>query len=293
MDSSKKKLWGRSVQLYYVVINFILVAVLTFGPLSVMAQKENKNGQLPELLLQEENEPSIEVLVLGSFHFKHAPKFNAIDAPEQQREIKKLVKSLSEFQPDKIAVEFERKDSLKVDSLYGSYLKGTHELAVNEREQIGFRLARQLGHPKVHAIDYLKPWGMNETLKWARKNKPGFTEYVQQWQMENARMDSIMHQNLTIGEILSAYASDAFINRVQKIRMRTLEVGADKNYIGVDPVASVYERNMRIFANLTSIAEPGDRILIVYGAGHSYFFNEFISQHPDMELADTKKYLPD
>jgi hypothetical protein len=270
----------------------MLIAVLTLGPLSVAAQEMDTGNRLPQLLLQEDEEPSIEVLVLGSFHFKHAPEFNPIQAPEQQKEIKDLVNRLSDFKPDKIAVEYVRKDSLKVDSLYRSYRKGNYELAVNEREQIGFRLAKQLDHPKVHAIDYLQPWGMNKTMKWAQKNNPEFTDYVEQWQKENTRMDSIMHQKHTIGEILSVYASEAFIDRVQKIRMKTLEVGADKNYTGVDPVASVYERNMRIFANLTSVAEPGDRVLIVYGAGHSYFFNEFISQHPDMKLVDPSEYLP-
>lgn len=292
MYSTIKKHWGRSNLFGNIVLILILITTLTFGPFSVLAQETSEDSRLPQLILQEEEEPSIDVLVLGSFHFKHAPEFNAIEAAEQQKEIKRLVNSLAEFQPNKIAVEYERKDSLMVDSLYRSYRNGTHKLTVNEREQIGFRLAGQLGHQKIHPIDYQKPWGMNETLKWARKNNPEFIEYVEQWQKENAKMDSVMHRNRTIGEILSVYASESFIDRVQKIRMKTLEVGADKNYIGVDPVASVYERNMRIFANLTSIAEPGDRILIVYGAGHSYFFNEFIRQHPDMQLVDVKEYLP-
>ncbi len=73
--------------------------------------------------------------------------------------------------------------------------------------------------------------------------------------------------------------------------MRTLEVGAGQNYTGIEPVASVYKRNMRIFANLTDIVESGDRILIVYGAGHAYFFNTFVQQHPNMKLVRPDTYL--
>ena len=73
--------------------------------------------------------------------------------------------------------------------------------------------------------------------------------------------------------------------------MRMLEVGAGDNYIGIEPVSSVYKRNMRIFANIMDVAEPGDRLLIVYGSGHSYFFNRFVEQNSKTKLVDPQKYL--
>jgi len=291
MYSKQRKLRGRSNPFFYFVLNLILIGVLTLGPLSVLAQQTDEDERILQQMLQEKEEPSIEVLVLGSFHFKNVPEFYDMKATEKQREIKTLVNNLAEFKPDKIALEFERKDSNYVDSLYRAYRNDNHELKVNEREQVGFRLAKQLGHQKVEAIDYQKPWGMDKTLEWAKKNDPQFVEFVQNWQHKNARMDSILFKNKTVSQILSLMAGDAYLDRIQEARMRMLEVGADKNYIGVEPVASVYKRNMRIFANITSIAEPGDRILIVYGAGHSYFFNEFISQHSDMKLVDPVQYL--
>jgi len=51
--------------------------------------------------------------------------------------------------------------------------------------------------------------------------------------------------------------------------MRMTEVGADSGYAGVEPVANLYRRNLRIFANLTRIIEPGDRVVVIYGAGHA------------------------
>jgi len=271
----------------------LFVSAFLVIPYLLSAQHTGSDTNMPVFSSDQKNESKVEVLVLGTFHFKNVPEFNPIKAPEQQQEIKKLVNRLSDFQPDKIALEFVRKDTQRVDSLYHAYKQNRHELTVNERQQIGFRLGKDLGHDRVYAIDYKKPWGMNKVLKWADKNNPEFTRYVKQWKKENARVDSILHQNYSISEILSRYADQDFINRVQKIRMRTMEVGADKNYIGVDPVASVYKRNMRIFANLTSIADPGDRILIVYGAGHSYFFNSFVRQHPNMELVTAGPYLAD
>jgi hypothetical protein len=75
------------------------------------------------------------------------------------------------------------------------------------------------------------------------------------------------------------------------MRMRTLEVGAGRNYIGVEPPASIARRNMRIFANLLAVAEPRDRILIVYGVGHSHYFRQYVRDHPDMTLVHANEYL--
>lgn len=236
-------------------------------------------------------EEPVEVMVLGTFHFTGAPDFNAIDAPEQQEEIREMVQDLASFNPDKIALEYVRSEKEKLDSLYNAYLQGTHELTVNERQQIGFRLGKMLGHKNVYSIDYKKPWGMRATFNWAKEHAPGFIDYFRRWKEEMNHTDSLLHSRYTIGEILSYYSRESFLDRIQQFRMRSLEVGAGKNYTGVDPVASVYKRNLRIFANLAEIAEPGDRILIVYGSGHSWYFHNFIEDHPHMKLADLGKFL--
>ncbi|NGP77903.1 hypothetical protein G3570_14740 [Balneolaceae bacterium YR4-1] len=287
------KLWGINVTTERGIIPLLLILIFMIEPVTVMGQQTTEGEQFIKEKFFEQEEPSIEVLVVGSFHFNSVPEFYDMESEEKQSEIYTLVNNLAEFRPDKIALEFERKDSSYVDSLYRAYRNDNHELRVNEREQVGFRLAKQLDHQKVQAIDYKKPWGMEKVLKWAKKNDPKFVEFVEQWQKDNARLDSILFNSKTIGQILSLQASDAYLDRIQEARMQIMEVGADENYLGIEPNASVYKRNMRIFANLTSIADPGDRILIVYGAGHSYFFNEFISQHPDMKLADPHRYLPE
>jgi hypothetical protein len=274
------------IDLYYLspkqrhfICSLLTVLLVGFLSKSVHAQSED-----PE-------EAPIQVMVLGTFHFTGTPDFNAISDPEQQEELKELNNALARFSPNKIALEFERKEAAKADSLYQAYRKGEHELNINERQQIGFRLSKRLDLPHVYSIDFKKPWGMDTVMSWAQQHRPEFLDYFKSWQKNNQEMDSVLHQTKTIPEILKVYNSDSLITEIQKARMTTLEVGAGDNYIGVKPVASVYERNMRIFANLLDIAEPGDRILIVYGAGHTYFFHRFIEQHPDMELIPVSDYL--
>lgn len=234
---------------------------------------------------------TIKVLPVGSFHFAGAPDFNDPMAPEQQAEIRAVVDSLLQFKPTKVAIERELKDSTYVDSLYRAYRAGRYDLEANEAYQIGFRLAKRRGHDQVYPIDYKLAWPMDTVMTWAREHQPSFPRYVKSWQKRIGAVSDSLQRHGTMREILLHINSESYLSRIQAIRMRTLEVGAAKNYIGVEPPASIARRNMRIFANLLAAAETGDRILIVYGNGHSHYFREYVRGHPQMELVYPKEYL--
>lgn len=237
------------------------------------------------------DDPTIEVLPVGSFHFAGAPTFNDPMAPRQQAEIRAVVDSLLAFRPTKIAVEREVEDAAYIDSLYRVYRAGRHDMKVNEAYQLGFRIAKRRGHTQVYSIDYKHAWPMDTVMTWAQEHKPAFVRYAKEWRRRiNATTDSL-HRTGTIREILLHLNSDRFLRRIQAMRMRTLEVGAGSNYLGVDVPASVARRNMRIFANLLATAEPGDRILIIYGTGHSHYFREYVQDHPEMELVRPRAFL--
>lgn len=233
----------------------------------------------------------IKVMVLGSFHFTRAPDFNDVMAPDQQAEIQAVVDSLAAFRPTKVVVEWPSQEAAQFDSLYQAYRAGNHELTPNERQQLGMRLAGRFGHKHIYSIDYKQKWGMQAVMDWAKKHDSSFVAYYRQWRKEIEADDDSLHRHASIRKILRRYNTPAFLDRIQEIRMRTLEVGAGSTYVGTKPVTSVYERNFRIFANLTHVAEPGDRIIVVYGAGHAYFFREFVDDHPRMTLVDPLDYL--
>lgn len=58
------------------------------------------------------------MLVLGTYHFTDAPDYNAIDKPQQQKEITHIVESLSAFNPTKILLEYEPMKGDRLESLY-------------------------------------------------------------------------------------------------------------------------------------------------------------------------------
>ena len=100
------------------------------------------------------------VMILGSGHLANpgADAFNFkmddVLASKRQREIGQLVTQLKAFQPTKIALEEDERFDPEINANYQHYLKGTYELKRGEGDQIGFRLAKQMGHPKLYGVDY-------------------------------------------------------------------------------------------------------------------------------------------
>ncbi len=39
------------------------------------------------------------------------------------------------------------------------------------------------------------------------------------------------------------------------------------------------------------VAKPGDRILVVFGAGHAYWLRDFVQHTPGFQLAEPTAYL--
>ena len=47
-----------------------------------------------------------------------------------------------------------------------------------------------------------------------------------------------------------------------------------------------------IFARLMQAARPGDRIVVVYGSGHSYWLRQLVQTTPGFRLVEANDYLP-
>ena len=61
-----------------------------------------------------------------------------------------------------------------------------------------------------------------------------------------------------------------------------LGFGDQKEQPGADLNAAWYLRNAKIFAKLTQIAQPGDRVLVVFGAGHAFWLRHFAEHTPGL-----------
>ena len=114
----------------------------------------------PATAIAQDDEPPAQVMVLGTFHFTGGGQDyvnSEVDdylAPARQAEIEAVVERLAEFNPTRIVVELDPEAEDRFNAQYDAYRRGEHELTVNERQQIGMRLAARLGHDRHYAADY-------------------------------------------------------------------------------------------------------------------------------------------
>ena len=92
-------------------------------------------------------------------------------------------------------------------------------------------------------------------------------------------------------EILRRENSPARMAWSHSLELDPVGIGALDTYVGADLVASWHRRNIMIFANLKAAAEPGDLILVIYGAGHATIMRQLIEADPSMVLVEPNDYL--
>jgi hypothetical protein len=282
-----------------------IIMLLLFAGINILFAQDNGSGK---------GEGQAQVMLFGVFHFNYpnldiiqVDKKDQLDVttPENQREIEKITRNLATFKPNKIAVEIMVSEQARIDSLYQAYLNGHFELRKGEAFQIGFRLAKKLGHERVYCID---TWGNMEAF-----TKPGASGFEVRddlkLHMEKfwAYQDSVIKTRVrneasqkkekpcTLYKVLKQMNQPESIRQDHENYFREAFNYEEKpyDYTGVDWYsASWYNRNLRIFRNLQRITDnPGDKILVIYGAGHLPLLQHAVQSSPYHTLVPAYKLL--
>ena len=96
-------------------------------------------------------------------------------------------------------------------------------------------------------------------MAYAHAHDSSFVQYAKKTMaVVTAEEDRL--QQLSVAQNLRRRNDPRRVARDHALYMRFAGVGAGDTYIGADLLSKWYGRNIRIFANLEQIAEPGDRI---------------------------------
>ena len=241
--------------------------------------------------------PRAQVMVLGVYHMDNPgldyanPTADDVLTPRRQVEMEAVAQALAEFRPTRIAVEAEPgRDSVFNARLRG-YLAGSYTLTRDERDQLGLRVARMLGHERVYGVDYKLDMDVGGTIQFAAENGQG--ELVQRM---TAQIQAVMAEEnakmatSSVGALL-ADANSARADSMHGWYLVMATVGRDTAYRGADEVSAWYARNLHIFANIARVAQPGERVLVIMGAGHGTLLRQFIDESPDLDLVPAEPYL--
>lgn len=244
-----------------------------------------------------DNRPQI--MVLGTHHFTGGgydyvnPEVDDYLAPERQKEILDVVKRLAAFEPSKIALEVNPDQEASFNEIYQAYLNGAHELGVSERQQIGFRLAALMEHSKIYAIDF-RNGGMDIGGMFELGEKTGQTEileYLADLRERTTELDAAMNaKSITIRERL-VHENGEDVRKAHNVYLTLAQIGEKPNMLGAQEMGKWWSRNLHIFANISLIAEPDDRILVIFGSGHKFLLDQFIADSHEFILTDPRDVL--
>lgn len=250
------------------------------------------------------------VMVLGVFHFhnpgldSYKPKYPFdIFEKKRQEELEILLEQIAQYKPTKILVEWDRikEDSITNDR-FQKYLDGTFRIdnKSNEVYQIGFKLAKKLGHKRIYCSDATSEWCGVE-MDWDKYDVEAYLKSKGQFE-KSTRYDfqSFYNLNDSLKSIQTLSEHLTFLNN-PKNRLKDHQAyltdlileGAGDNYLGADAVAKWYRRNLRIFANTYDFTDfdKEERILLIYGSGHVWQLRQLFMDSPDFDYIEAIEYL--
>ena len=232
-----------------------------------------------------------EVLVLGTWHMANPGRdiFNMkaddVLAPKRQTEAAELIQVLKRFRPTKVAVERNVGDERTAKD-YADYLADKHELTRNEIEQVGFRLARELGHAAVYPVDADGEFPYPRLVKYAQATgRSKELDAIKEGFGAEVKAQGEYLASHTILEALLYTNADDKVAREVGLYQRMAHLGENGDWAGADLLADWYRRNARIFTNVTGIVDsPNERVLVIFGAGHLGWLRDAVSRDPTLRL---------
>lgn len=241
-------------------------------------------------------EPRAQVMVLGVYHFTPGGTdyvANKVDdhlSAGRQAEIKDVLDQLERFRPTKIILEYEPQHDEKFNERYRAYRANQNELTVNERDQLGMALAKRLGHERIYGVDFASDMDFPGML--AAAQAAGQAHLLQQFQAFTAEIGARQAKEAagTVRQRLITHNSPESL-AMHDGYLILAQMGTPADPIGAREMRNWWGRNMIIYARIAQLAEKDDRVLVIYGAGHKFLLDQYVSQTPDLELIDPLAYL--
>lgn len=251
----------------------------------------------------------IKVYLLGTFHFAQTDStYNVLDAKHQQS-IQELCDIIVKQKPDKVFIErqpeFEFRN--KYDSLFKAYIANDVLPYRNELYQVGFRVAKQLKHPKVYQCDHPGQYGyyFSAALKYAKKNdQMGIINSTAKHTVlrEDERVDEdSIQKNSSLLDYIKWINSEAvmqtshasyIVNDPQVGSTDYYNYDDDDTLLGAEVTADWYRRNIMIYTKMINqLSYNEDTIFLIIGADHVPILEYLFTANPYFEVVKTSSWL--
>lgn len=251
---------------------------------------------------------TVQVMVLATYHMDNPgadlnnAQIDPVTTPAKQAELEVVADALARFNPTAVAVERVASDqATMLDQGYLTFRPEDLASKPDERVQIAYRLAAKLKLDRVYGIDEQDRPGepsyfpFEAVAAWASANgrEADMQALFEPVQAEISRMEADQKTH-TVGQLLARInAPDNLLGEAgHSVYMNALTLGSGADQPGAILNGRWYTRNAVIFAKLRQVAKPGDRIVVVYGSGHTYWLREIARRTPGFKPVDPESYLP-
>jgi Family of unknown function (DUF5694) len=237
-----------------------------------------------------------EVMIVGMIHMANPGRDRDnmlvpdVLLPQYQAEIARMTEGLARFKPTQVHVESER----EMTTDYSRYLAGELQSDRNEIVQVAFRLAKQAGLANVHASDTAMSFDFGPLLAFAAAHdKKALLEDIDaKFKAKTAIHEEIIRTRGLLAELRHHnLPGEIFDDHV--IHRMVLPIGAGSEQPGADYWAGWSRRNILICAKIIQAAKPGDRLVVFFGAAHSYLLRQCVAETPGFKLVEANDYLPE
>jgi hypothetical protein len=247
--------------------------------------------------------PAASFLFVGSYHMAnhnrdvHNTRSDDVLAPKRQQEIADVARLIERFRPTKVMVEINPSSQAKLDADFSASCKGSRPLGPDEVEQLGYRIACDLGLPGVVGVNWneLGPIPDETSIDYVAS----IERHGQQAQRERdmavgnaqAAQDQAVLDAGSIGDMLRHLNSPEWAAANARAYFRIGLYGTADDPTGANWVMLWHGRNLIIFDNIVRNTAPGDRVLVVYGAGHGNLLRQYAADSGFYRLEDTARWL--
>ena len=244
----------------------------------------------------------IQVMVLGSYHMGN-PGQDVVNVeadnvltPKRQAELAAVVEALARFQPTMVAVERTTLAPGYVDENYAAFSEEKLATVADERTQIGYRLAALAGLERVYGVDEQPDESEPDYFPFAKLMEHAkATDQAKDIEAQIAEASGMtarfaeLQGRMTIAELLIEVNTGELSSH--DFYYGTFKYDRGEDQPGAELQAYWFMRNAKIFSKLVQIAKPGDRVVVVYGAGHKHWLEHFADNMPGFQRVDPAGYL--
>ena len=260
----------------------------------------------------------IEIAFLGTFHFSQFHNESKEDlnfyGAKKQKEIKEVLRKLTQYNPDRIYLEREPNYQKQIDSTFSLFNNGKvrledFEAGSGEVYQIGFNLAKQLKHEKLYCVNYYE--SVSQGLIANGENIDFFKNALVDFQqLGRSVVGNFLNGNSSLIEALELMNLPENISMSHKLLFNTpayikngdfktykdlpqSEKNIDRQYIGAEFISLFYERNLKIYSNILNeqLNSGGKRILFITGQVHVGVLQELFKNNENYKVIPVHEFL--